>query len=88
MTMTKQLFKFHKIPRILELGSKYTIQWNSSNKLIDVIFIKVTKLGYNFLDLKTNKCLLKQHIYISKCPNHVGKDLWFFTNAKLKIIKI
>jgi hypothetical protein len=30
-----------------------------------VKFIKVTRKGYNLLDIETNKCILKHHLYSS-----------------------
>lgn len=47
-------------------------------------FIQPTKCGFNFLNLDTNKCILKHHLYLSKCENHLSED-WFWINERMNI---
>lgn len=50
----------------LVLGETYELFVTLDNgcKFKSVVkLIKVTKKGYNFFDEKTNKCILKHHIY-------------------------
>jgi hypothetical protein len=70
----------------LNLGEDYNINYNFNN-IIKCKFIQVTKCGFNFLNLTTNKCILKKHLYPSKCINHSSND-WYWINPLLKINKI
>jgi len=56
--------------RKFELGRDYVIPSRSANPTI-VRFIKVTPKGFNLLNLRTNKCILKSHLYDRQ---FVGKD--------------
>ena len=49
----------------LILGEIYWITF-SHGRYFPVKFIKVTRCGYNFLNEKTNKCILPRHLYPSK----------------------
>ena len=49
----------------LELGCLYHVYYPTKKPVVHK-FIKVTKKGYNFLNIETNKCILKQHLYESK----------------------
>ncbi len=44
--------------RSFKLGSLYNTPFNRIVK-----FIKVTPKGYNLLDIKTNKCIMRHHLY-------------------------
>jgi len=46
--------------RTFKLGSIY--ETDTYPRRI-VKFIKVTRKGYNLLDIETNKCILKHHLY-------------------------
>lgn len=48
----------------LELGERYSIVYGGRGKFINVKLIQVTPFGYNFLDEETNRCILKQHLYV------------------------
>lgn len=72
-----------RTPKKLSLGEHYIIYFDYRKKMV-CKFIQVTDKGFNFLNLKTNKCILKHHLYKSKCDNHL-KDDWFWINDKLKI---
>ena len=72
-----------RVPVKLLLGTDYTV-WFSYKHKKSCRFIKVTKCGYNLLNMDTNKCILKQHLYPSKYKNHSSGD-WFFINEYLKI---
>lgn len=72
-----------KPPRKLILGNYYIVYYNV-NKPILCKFIQPTRCGFNFLDINTNKCILKHHIYPSKCENHKSGN-WFFINSNLSI---
>lgn len=67
----------------LELGKHYVVFWNYRNKQV-CKFIQPTKCGFNFLNLDTDKCILKNHLYRSKYERHMGGN-WFFVNGNLKI---
>lgn len=69
----------------LELGELYYVQFNHRNK-IKCKFIKTTRCGYNFLNIKTNKCILNQHLYPSKKVDPINE--MFFISKKINIIKI
>ena len=72
-------------PQKINLGEDYKITFKYGNQVIGR-FIKITKTGYNFLNLKTNKCIFKKHFYKSKCENHLSED-WFFIYDGIKITK-
>lgn len=58
--MKKDLFKVVE----LHLGSVYKFYHsNTGTSKDDFMFIKVTNKGYNFLNLRTNECILNRHIY-------------------------
>ena len=44
----------------LTLGEEYMVGYN---KMCRCRLIKTTAKGFNFLNLETNKCILKQHLY-------------------------
>lgn len=46
-------------------------------------FIKVTKKGYNMLNIKTSKCIFRNHMYPIK-----GTKMDFFIYKKIKIKSI
>ena len=53
--------------KVFDLGKEYLLNWYSiKNKPIKVKLIKVTPKGYNFLNIKNNKCIFKRHMYINK----------------------
>ena len=72
----------------LHLGQYYTIAY--TNKYMFTYpqvlckFVKVTPKGYNLLNVKTNKCIMKKHLYPSKYEEHKG-TLTFFLPRKLEI---
>lgn len=68
----------------LELGEMYIVSWMGNNP-IRCKFIQPTRCGYNFLNIKTNKCILKQHLYPSKKIDPIGE--MFFVSNKLRIHK-
>jgi hypothetical protein len=70
-------------PKKLKLGKHYTVWFGYKNKMT-CRFIQPTKYGFNFLNLDTNKCILKQHLYPSKCENHSPGD-WFWINERMNI---
>ena len=73
-------------PRLirLELGKEYLLSTYYLPK-IHCKFIKVTRCGYNFLNLETNKCILNRHLYPSKKIDPVGE--MFFVDKKIRIEK-
>lgn len=50
---------------ILNLGNNYSIFYNP-RKQFKCKLIQTTKTGYNFLNLDTNKSMLKNYLYVSK----------------------
>ena len=73
-------------PRLirLELGKEYLLSTYYLPKT-RCKFIKVTRCGYNFLNLETNKCILNRHLYPSKKIDPVGE--MFFVNKKIGILE-
>lgn len=49
----------------LELGRIYYIPW-SRDKILTCKLIQVTPLGFNLLDLETDRCILRRHLYVPK----------------------
>lgn len=74
-------------PIKLDIGIKYIVQFKNSNHKIHCLFIKTTKKGFNFLNIKTNKCIFKRVMYKSKCENHKSSSV-FFVNKNINIEKI
>lgn len=74
----------------LRLGEEYTIvhpqkRWVSRK----LKFIQVTPKGFNFLDMKTNKCVFKRHLYISRKIDAWDDELngcWFFIRVPATIL--
>ena len=91
--MTAILFQKSKRPKKLVLGEDYIVSWFGKNPK-EVRLIQPTEKGYNFLDMKTNKCILKHHLYPSKKlqeNNYYAKDpkdLWFWITEYLNIDKV
>ena len=78
--------KFHDIVRLehFNLGDELIVYWHW-RKNIHVKFIKVTKCGYNLLDIDTNKCILKQHLYPAKLDGKVMDcSYWLTRNLNIK----
>lgn len=48
----------------LELGQHYTL-WFFGRPLV-VRFIQPTRKGFNFLDVRTSKCILTHHLYVQR----------------------
>jgi len=65
----------------LKLGSDYMVRM--SGKWYLCRFIKVTPKGFNLLDLKTNKCIKKGHLYTKKWKGKVipKDEVWFDVNV-------
>jgi hypothetical protein len=71
----KKILKFlhNNIPkrfRTFTLGELYVVTVSKLDTRCQ--FIKVTRKGFNLLDLDTSKCILKHHLYDSK---YSGKDI-------------
>ena len=79
MKNNNQIFLETHYVKKLELGKHYITTFHR-NKPIIVKFIKVTKCGYNFLDLNTDICILKRLIYPIK--NGCG----FYLNNNFRIL--
>lgn len=80
--------KINRKPIKLKLGNDYVVWFGyKDNDKLRCKFIQVTKCGFNFLNLETNKCILKQHLYPSKCSNHKSGD-WFWVNKYFNINSI
>lgn len=75
--------EYTRIPKQLKLGAYYAIYFNY-NRIMMCQFIQPTKCGFNFLNLNTNKCILKHHLYPSKCDYHKSGD-WFWVNNRMII---
>jgi len=66
-------------PREFILGKYYKIRPASYSYYIITQLIRPTQKGFNFLNIKTHKCVLKNHLYKSKCENH-RDGLWLWIN--------
>lgn len=79
--------EFNRHPKKLILGAEYRICfWYHSAEIIIAKFIQPTEKGFNFLNLDTNKCILKHHLYPSKYLNRIKNDEnWFFVSDFLII---
>ena len=84
--MVPHLVKYPRRPVQLILGKHYIVYYDYKNKSI-CKFIQPTKCGFNFLNLETNKCIIKSHLYPSKCENHISGN-WYFVNNNLKIEEV
>jgi hypothetical protein len=69
------MYSIKRIPRKLKLGQDYIIYYYTNKKICK--FIQPKRCDFNFLNLKTHKCELKQHLYPSKCKNHSSGD-WYY----------
>ena len=67
----------------LIVGKHYIVNLGKKNFEI-CKFIQTTKHGFNFLNLDTNKCFLKRHIYQNKFDRS-GKTNIFYINKFLQI---
>jgi len=80
--------KIRRIPTKLVLGATYSVYWGNSRKGIMMCkLIQPTEKGFNLLNLFTNKCILKQHLYVSKYPRH-SEGTWFWVNSNLIITRV
>lgn len=85
--MTKeQYLNLPRRPKKLFLGEEFIVSIGAV-KPRHCRFIKVTEKGYNFLNLKTNVCILKNHLYQSKAANHIEGN-WFFIRTNINLEKI
>lgn len=75
--------KIKRTPRKLNIGSYYIV-WFDYREKFKCKFIQPTLHGFNFLDIETNKCILKHHVYPSKLKTHATGN-WFWLNADLNI---
>lgn len=66
------------------LGSEFLFSWSGS-AYKRVRLIKVTPKGYNLLDLESNNCILKTHMYHSEYfgPIEMGLNFNLSSDAKL-----
>lgn len=83
-----RLQTFTLLPYQLELGKEYIVWWGGNKRRqMRVKFIQVTRMGYNFVNLETNKCILKQHLYQSKKEEYFNQMV-FFVNHWLNIHRV
>lgn len=78
--------KYKRRPQQLILGEKYYFKFNHGGGVL-CKFIRPTPKGYNFLNIETSKCILKQHLYPSKCENHKDGN-FFWISEYHRIIKL
>lgn len=75
----------------LELGQNYEIEWNNHvfgpSKIKTCKLVRATQTGFAFINLDTNKGILKRLMYRSKKPDHI-KELWFMVNSNLILTPI
>ena len=75
----KKPFYYNKDTRVaFQIGGFYTGQTCSTKDKI-FQFIQSTSKGYNFLDIKTGRCLYTKPLYVSKADlNKCQKDVRYF----------
>lgn len=73
-----------RLPQKFKLGQLYKIRSRSYNYYIIVKLIRPTPKGFNFLNINTHKCMLRNHLYKSKCENHQD-GLWLCVNTQYEI---
>lgn len=76
-------YDYKRCPKNLKLGKHYIIWFGYKRKIV-CKFIQPTKYGFNFLNLDTSKCILRRHLYPSKCENHLS-GVWFWINEYINI---
>jgi len=76
---------YKRRPRKLILGAHYNVKFKWGNSVL-CKFIQPTNRGFNLLNVKTNKCVLRNHLYPSKCENHLS-ETWFWLNDTINISK-
>jgi hypothetical protein len=69
----------------LELGKEYKLFRYSNPKRYR--FIKVTRCGYNFLDIEKHKCVSRTHFYPVKNTKRTFFENAFMVPANLTILK-
>jgi hypothetical protein len=74
----------YRIPYNFRLGYEYLVWWNYADKM-RVKFIKVTPKGFNLLNLDTNKCIIKHHLYLSKAHTIHRNRECYYISERLKI---
>lgn len=49
----------------MELGAEYLVYFNNHRAQLPKLcrFVKVTRKGFNLLDIQTSKCILTKHLY-------------------------
>lgn len=91
--MMKTVFPndFCKLP--VKLGEQFIYKFNRTHTCV-VKFIKVTPKGFNFLNVETNKCILKRHVYDpnwsrKKIPENIENfNVWIKIENERRLIKI
>ena len=85
--LKKRKWKPSGILREMKLGKIYRVQWGScySGFQIDkeemiCKFIQPTRCGFNLLNVKTNKCILKNHLYPNKYYCKKAQNLFLVSN--------
>lgn len=84
--MSYYKFTHKRLPYKYKLGQVYKMRVKFSKYYITVKLIRPTPKGFNFLNIDTHKCVLKNHLYKSKHDNHQD-GLWLWTNTLYEIIE-
>lgn len=82
--MNWKINKRDRAPYNFRLGYEYLVWWDYKDKM-RVKFIKVTPKGFNLLNLDTNKCIIKRHLYLSKAHIKYCDRECYYINKNLKI---
>ena len=71
----------------LTLGKHYMVY--IGNEPTPCKLIQVTPCGYNLLNLRTDRCILKRHLYVPKSERerYSGDKKFFFAPSYLNIYK-
>lgn len=65
-----------------ELGKIYTFSFcYYSYHSFFVKFIQTTEKGFNLLDIRSNKCILKKHIYKNKYDKFIIPEHWIIESG-------
>lgn len=77
----KRMYVLDAKPREFELGQRFKLGFRT------VKLIQPTAKGFNFLDERTHKCIIKRHLYRSKKINHKN-GLWLWLPLWLQTLEL
>lgn len=73
MAYNQRRYLHRLLPRKFVLGGNYLMIGKTYERKVRLI--QPTLKGFNFLNLETNKCVFKNHLYPSTAQNHQNTSL-------------